>query len=152
VWRVFEPRGCIKLFIAELDGHPIAALLALTVGNTVTYWRGAWAGEHGALHPNEALHWNAILWAKQRGFRWYDLDGIEVTQAKGLARELPGEKLCRADTSFKLGFGGDYRVSPGASEYIANPALRWASSAVFSATARHVMARIEAAIRGMSDS
>jgi lipid II:glycine glycyltransferase (peptidoglycan interpeptide bridge formation enzyme) len=152
VWRVFEPRGCIKLFVAELNGVPLAALLALTVGNTVTYWRGAWAGEHGALHPNEALHWNAMQWAKQRGFHWYDLDGIEVTQAKGLARQMPGEKLSRADTSFKLGFGGDYRVSPGASEFIANPALRWASSAVFSATARNVMARIEAAIRGMSDS
>lgn len=152
VWRVFDPRGCIKLFVAELEGEPIAALLALTFGNTVTYWRGAWAGEHGALHPNEALHWNAILWAKQRGFRWYDLDGIEVSQAKGLASEAPGEKLTRADTSFKAGFGGEYLVSPTACEYIANPALRWASSAMFSTTARHLMSRIEAAIRGMSDS
>jgi peptidoglycan pentaglycine glycine transferase (the first glycine) len=152
VWRAFEPRGCIKLFIAELRGEPIAGLLALTFGNTVTYWRGAWAGEHGALHPNEALHWTAIQWAKQRGFRWYDLDGIEVSQAKGLTDEAPGERLTRADTSFKLGFGGEYLVSPGASEYIANPALRWASSAMSSSTARHLKSRIEASVRGMSDS
>jgi lipid II:glycine glycyltransferase (peptidoglycan interpeptide bridge formation enzyme) len=150
VWRAFEPRGCVKLFIAEYAGQPIAALLALTFGNTVTYWRGAWGGEHGALHPNEALHWHAIEWAKQRGFRWYDLDGIEVSQAEGLAPEASG-KLYRADTTFKTGFGGEYQLFPGAHEYVANPVLRWASTAMSSAAARQLKARVEAVVRGIRE-
>jgi lipid II:glycine glycyltransferase (peptidoglycan interpeptide bridge formation enzyme) len=153
VWRVFDAHDCVNLFVAEYEGKAIAALLALTFGNTVTYWRGAWAGQAGKLHPNEALHWTTMQWAKQRGYRWYDLDGIEVSQVKGLAPEpAAGETLGRADTSFKMGFGGEYQLLPGAYDYVTSPALRWVSSAVFSSAARQIKRRIESLLRGMSRS
>jgi lipid II:glycine glycyltransferase (peptidoglycan interpeptide bridge formation enzyme) len=148
VWQTFASREGLKLFIAESRGQAIAGLMALAFGDTVTYWRGAWTGEQGSLHPNEALHWTALQWAQASGYRWYDLDGVEPTQlAPSQARdELPG----RTDTAFKLGFGAECVSMPQPLEYIANPILRWAGAAVLSASNLPWTRRLEARMRGMS--
>ena len=49
-----------KPLAPELGDEPVSAMLAIPFGDTVVYKRGAWTGEHGALRPNEALHWAAI--------------------------------------------------------------------------------------------
>jgi lipid II:glycine glycyltransferase (peptidoglycan interpeptide bridge formation enzyme) len=140
LWRLFAPGGRVQLFVAEASGKPISGLLAVAFGDTVTYWRGGWTGECGQLHPNEAVHWKAIAWAKEQGFRWYDLDGIVPFQVEGT--------MGRADTTFKLGFGGEQRTLPGAFEHIRNPVLRGISGLFLSNGARRLRGIIAAAFRG----
>ena len=111
--RVLAPAGHAKIFLAEHDGRPLSGALVIAFGSVVSYKRGAWSGRDGHLKANELLHWTVIRWARRAGYRYYDFEGIEPTP------DGP-----RSVSAFKVGFGGDVVVSPGAYERIHNPVLR----------------------------
>ena len=127
IWEVFNPCGYIKLFCAEYANEPISALLAITYKDTVTIWRHGWSGEHGNLHPNVALYWEVIQWAKSHNYHYIDLGGIHKTSAKKI---LQGEKLTNeafnTNTFFKLGFGGQVNLYPETYDFVYSPLIRWA--------------------------
>ena len=77
LFDALEPDGQCVLFLAESNGVAVSALLLIIFGDSVVYKRGAWSGRDGNLHPNEFLHWSAMLWAKERGCKRYDFDGID---------------------------------------------------------------------------
>lgn len=95
-----SPHFSNEFFFAEYQGKPIAAALmnfyqpAFGVPGVVTYLHGASANEARSIMAPYALHWHIALEAKQRGFGWYDLWGIDEKKWPGLTR-------------FKRGFGGD---------------------------------------------
>jgi lipid II:glycine glycyltransferase (peptidoglycan interpeptide bridge formation enzyme) len=110
VWAILAPHGAIRMGVAEFDGEPLSAFLWLVFGDSLTYWRGAWSGEHAELRPNEALHWAGIRWAASAGLRWYDLEGV---------------------THFKKGLGGQVLALPGPFELVPNRVLRRLYPAAF---------------------
>jgi lipid II:glycine glycyltransferase (peptidoglycan interpeptide bridge formation enzyme) len=124
--RIMGPDGHARIFLAELAGEPLSAALVIAFGGVVSYKRGAWSGEHRHLHPNELLQWTVIRWAKQNGYRYYDLEGIDLAAVRPPhAATVPPDGSKRNSVSvFKLGFGGDVVLSPGAYEWIHNPVLR----------------------------
>ena len=127
VWRVFAPGGHLKLFVAEISGEPLSALLAIAFANIVTSWRIGWSGKQAAMHPNEALYWAALRWAKSREYRYFDFGGIHRALAKRiLAGEPRGDSEENKMDFFKLGFGGGVKLFPEACGYVYNPVLRWA--------------------------
>jgi lipid II:glycine glycyltransferase (peptidoglycan interpeptide bridge formation enzyme) len=129
VWRRCSRREHIKMFMAEFEGRAVSAALMMTFGDTVTYWKGAWSGEHGGRYPNEALQWSAIQWAKSRGFRYYDFGGIDRDFAKS---SLAGDtsKPRHSVGFYKLGFGGGIELFPEAFVYLYNSTLRRFWSAI----------------------
>jgi lipid II:glycine glycyltransferase (peptidoglycan interpeptide bridge formation enzyme) len=131
VWHLYAPRGYARVFLAEYRGEPVSALFAIAFGDTVTYWRGAWSGRHGNVHPNEALHWAAIRWAGENRYKYYDFEGIDPEVAHAVVR---GEPLSagtqRSVATFKLGFGGEVVFWPGVYDWVPNPVLRRAYSVV----------------------
>lgn len=60
MWRIFDPHGYIKLFVAEYEGEAVAAQLAIPFGDTMITKLPVWSGCHGKRQPNELLHWTAI--------------------------------------------------------------------------------------------
>lgn len=126
------PAGHFQLFLADYRSEPVAALLAVPFGNTVIYKQGAWCGLHGNRHPNEALQWAALEWARSHGYRYYELEGIGATvvqqQLKGA--DIP-RSMTETATRFKLGFGGQVMQRPGTYDYVANPLLRWVYRALY---------------------
>jgi len=125
VWRAFAPGGHIKMFVVEIAGEPLSALLVIAFGNIVTCWRMGWSGKQPALYPNEAMHWAAIQWAKSQGYRYFDFGGISRELAKwvlagGTTRVTQAYKA----NYFKLGFGGQPRLLAEPLVYIHNPLLR----------------------------
>jgi peptidoglycan pentaglycine glycine transferase (the first glycine) len=111
VWNQFSRGGHIKMFLAEFEGKSVSAALMISFGDTMTYWKGAWSGEHGSRYPNEALQWA------------YDLGGINRAFAKNaLAGDTskPGHSV----GFYKLGFGGQVELFPEALIYLYNPTLR----------------------------
>ena len=146
MWRILSPRGCIKLFLAEYAGDVVSVLLALPFGDTVTFKRGGWSGDHGNNHPNEVLHWTAILWAKSQGYHYYDFDGVERPVARAVLNSDPGAR--RSISSFKLGFSPQVTLFPAPYDYIYNPLLRWTYTTVYPQIAhRPIMATTKAAVR-----
>jgi lipid II:glycine glycyltransferase (peptidoglycan interpeptide bridge formation enzyme) len=97
--------GC--LLLAEREGQLLAGLVAAAWGDTACYLYGASADEGRALMPTYLLQWQAMLWARQRGCRSYDLWGVPDEDEAALEAQFEG----RSDGlwgvyRFKRGFGG----------------------------------------------
>lgn len=127
MWDELHPGGHLRLAVAELDGDPLAAQIAIGFGTTVVNKLSVWSGSQGRARPNEAIQWSAIEHSHAHGYLSYDLEGIEIEAARHLlaGEDLP-PKFDQTTTSFKLGFGGRVVIAPPAFEYVANPAVRWA--------------------------
>lgn len=126
MYELFEPGGHIKILFAEHDNEPLAARLVIGYGDTVIMKRVGFSGEKSNLHPNEAVEWAAIEWAKAQGYRYYDLEGLDrKTAAAVLAGEpLPAEAVKSPDR-YKLDHGGEVRLLPQTYTYIRNPLVAW---------------------------
>lgn len=126
-WDLFDGgHHEIALFFADHEGASVSAILTLGYRQTLTYWRGGWSGASGSAHPNEAIHWHVMQWAKERGYTSYDFDGIDRRIAVPLANgeERPSD-VPRSVTDFKIGFGGNVLVYPMPIYRIPNPVLRF---------------------------
>jgi len=126
LWNALGTRGAAKLFIAEVNGQPVSALLAIPFGDTVIYKRGAWSGAYSNYHANELLHWTVIQWAKAEGYRYYDFEGIDRAHAEAAIQGKPLPEENRSVGSFKLGFGGDVVVYPCVYDFVNHRVLDWA--------------------------
>lgn len=84
-----------EIFFARYDGSiPAAALVNFYVpSGTATYLHGASSRDHQEVMAPHLLHWRIMKEAKSRGFKYYDLGGIDEKRWPGVTR-------------FKLGFGG----------------------------------------------
>ena len=85
-----------ELFFAKYQGVILAAAIVNFYGSvtlTASYLHGASSNVHREVMAPHLLHWRIIQEAKKRGFRHYDLWGIDEAKWPGLTR-------------FKLGFGG----------------------------------------------
>ncbi len=132
MWRILQPHGYLKLFMAEFEGEVVSAQLSVPFGDTVINKLSVWSGRHGKVRPNEALQWAVICWAQDHGYRYYDFEGIKPAAAAAVLRqEPPPESVKNSVTSFKLGFGGEARLFSGAYDYVTNPFYRWAYCEIF---------------------
>jgi hypothetical protein len=125
LWRFLEPKGHIKLFVAENEGEPVSSLLVIPFGDTVVAKKHAWIGCKSWLRPNELLFWKAIEWSMDNGFLHFDMDGINYLNALALleGKHLPKAILC-SGTRFKLGFGGSIVLLQPAYECVSGGFLR----------------------------
>jgi peptidoglycan pentaglycine glycine transferase (the first glycine) len=125
MWRLLHPPGFLQLFITEYHGEPVSAQLAVAFGDRVIAKNSGWSGQHGSLGPNHVMEWVTMRWAQDHGFRYYDLEGIDIEAARlvSAGESLP-ERLRRSHSFYKLGFGGDVTIFPQAFVSIPNPILR----------------------------
>ena len=72
IWETFSPADAIRTALALVDGRPVAGAVYLVWGDTVYYKFGASDAESLPLRPNDAIHWQLIRWAHQRGLRALD--------------------------------------------------------------------------------
>ncbi|USG61314.1 aminoacyltransferase [Sneathiella marina] len=86
--------------IASKDDNVLAAHVGSYVGDTAVYLLGASTAEGNQLKASYLLQWNAIVEAKSRGCKWYDLGGIDPDGNKGVFH-------------FKKGFNGDDVTAAG---------------------------------------
>jgi lipid II:glycine glycyltransferase (peptidoglycan interpeptide bridge formation enzyme) len=115
MWHTFAPRDKARLFVAEHEGEALASLFIIGFAGTATYRFGGWSGLKKSVPPNELLHWTAMNWARERGYRHYDFGDIYPEMAlaalSGNLEEMNGV------TKFKLNFGGEVVLFPGAYDY-----------------------------------
>lgn len=124
MWELFAPNH-LQLFMTSFEDELVSANLSITFGNTVLYKKGAWSGKYGNNRPNEVMHWHAIQWAKENGYRFYDFEGIALDAAQAILSEEPLPKdYLDSTTRFKLGFGQAVIVEP-ALIYSGSRVIRW---------------------------
>ncbi len=104
IWDEFIAPGDGFLLLAALNGQIIAGTVYVASGNTCYYKFNASSSDGLHLRPNNALMWQGMLRAKERGFEHVDLGRTSVSQP-GLAE-------------FKASYGGvassmiEYRFVP----------------------------------------
>lgn len=113
-WRLHQPRA--RLFIAELNGVPVAAHLVFADARYGRYLYSGATEEGLRSGANHLLEWYALRWARELGCTGYDLWGIpdalgraafaadEATRA-ALEQEAQRDPLFGV-YRFKKGFGG----------------------------------------------
>jgi hypothetical protein len=125
-WDALRPHSAIQLFIAVYNDRPLAGLWATAFGSTVTYRINGWNREEPQLRPTLACHWHAIQWAKQSGYRYYDLGGLGNRQNEQAIRrgELQLSDLKEGQLAHKVALGGRLLILPRAWQTTFNPVLR----------------------------
>lgn len=83
----------MRVFLARKDGEAVGALVCSLLGDSAIYLLGATNERARELKASYHLHWQAMMWLKQHGARWYDLGGIDPEANPG-------------GYHFKSGFGG----------------------------------------------
>jgi lipid II:glycine glycyltransferase (peptidoglycan interpeptide bridge formation enzyme) len=121
-FTLFGPAACLTL--AELDGRPLAGVMAFTQGDQAFYLYGASSDHERQRMAPYLAQWEAIRWARVRGAERYDLWG--VPDADEAALEAGFET--RRDGlwgvyRFKRGWGGTLTRTIGAWDRIYNPPL-----------------------------
>ncbi len=102
----------IDLWVAEKDGVVLCANLIINFGDTVTYLHGASSNEHRNLMAPHLLQWSQALWAKERGYKFYDFWGISKIDDKN--------NKWYGFTRFKKGYGGFEVNFPGTFDMVYN--------------------------------
>ncbi|MBA3687653.1 MAG: peptidoglycan bridge formation glycyltransferase FemA/FemB family protein [Chloroflexi bacterium] len=134
MWRVLREGRHIELFVAELDGEPVSAMLVIVFGDTAFAHASAWTGSNSPSKPNHVLQWAAITWARENGYHYFDVEGVDITIARALTDRVSKASVDVPDshaTRFKIGFGGQLTGSSVAYEYVPNHLLRWAYRRVY---------------------
>jgi lipid II:glycine glycyltransferase (peptidoglycan interpeptide bridge formation enzyme) len=116
--EIMFPAGLGTNFIAYYNKRPVAAVIVLAFGRTVWYMYGASSSESRNVMPNHLLHWEVIKWAKERGYKEYDLWGIP-------ARPTDDHPLFGV-YRFKKGFNGALVKYIGAYDFPYSPLLYYA--------------------------
>lgn len=111
------PTKAAALYVAELDGTPIAAALVYDSANTRTYAHAAANDDYRKLSAGTALVGQMILDAKRAGLAQFDLYGIADS-------DDPSHPWA-GFTRFKKSFGGEAVTYPGAWDMPLNKPGYW---------------------------
>jgi lipid II:glycine glycyltransferase (peptidoglycan interpeptide bridge formation enzyme) len=123
-YDLFSPTGNCRLFQADFEDEPVAALMVFTSGERAWYLYGASSDTHREKMPAYLLQWEAMRWAKTRGAVSYDLYGIpdlpEAELEEGFTQRSDG---LWGVYRFKRGFGGQVRRAAGPWDRVYQPIL-----------------------------
>jgi lipid II:glycine glycyltransferase (peptidoglycan interpeptide bridge formation enzyme) len=87
----------LRILICEDKGEPVAGLVASAMGDTAIYLLGATSDKGLNSKGAYLLQWTLIKWLKDKGFKWYDLGGIDPERNPGVYHFKRG--LSGADVS-----------------------------------------------------
>jgi peptidoglycan pentaglycine glycine transferase (the first glycine) len=121
-WATLAGTGNARMFIATVDGRPIAVRIAVAYGQVAADLHAASLAEHHGLKANDRLVWECLRWAKASGCRLYDLWGIpdEVADFVAMGAPIPDERVdgLWGVYRFKRGFGGRIACYVGAHDFV----------------------------------
>lgn len=115
-WDELAPHGRLEVFVARVDGDPVAGIWVTAFGDRAVFRLSGWAGRSD-YNVNEACHWAAMTWARSIGCDWYDLGGFHRPYAEAIADggRLPADLPDRwSHLRFKASFGGQVVLAPAA--------------------------------------
>jgi peptidoglycan pentaglycine glycine transferase (the first glycine) len=124
-YRLFVPAQEAVWLLAELEGQLLAAIVVFAFARQAWYFWGASSNDQRQLMPNHALQWAAMLWARERGCRSYDLWGIPDEVGASPADYEDSDRWGTGGLwgvyRFKQGFGGRVERSAGAWDLVYSP-------------------------------
>lgn len=98
MYERLSEKGWMKTFLAFYEEKPIASVLLLCYKDAVTYYAGGVDYTAQQLRPHNLLFWETLRWAKQGGWKWYEIGPYFPY--------LPKEDKMSRIGHFKRQFGG----------------------------------------------
>lgn len=108
--RADDPRPHLGIFVASHGGELAAINIVIFFADTATFLFGAAFTRMLPLKVSPYIHWSSLIEAKARGFRYYDLGGVDTKRWQTL-------------TYFKEQFGGSKVEYMGNVDAAAKPLL-----------------------------
>lgn len=127
LYTELSPSGKARLFVAEVEGSPVAAALMTACGGVLKARVSGFDRSEATaeLRTPAAVRWSAISWAKANGYRYFDFGGLSEPATRKL---LSGEPVDPAELpgpdQFKVSFGGEAFRYPRPVELIGPRLLR----------------------------
>lgn len=123
-WNQLRPNGHVEFFIAEVDGVPAATMSVWQFNGFICEFLSGRTHDADSKHLNvgDALKWAIIKWACEKGYRTYDLAGVNPNPASAKEHGI---------FSFKKKWGGRYVEYP-----IITKPIRRCSHALLSGSSR----------------
>lgn len=87
LFKAFYPKN-FKVFIARYNNELVGGIIALCYKDTISFWMGSVKPQIQKIQPNDFLHWEAIKWAYNNNFRYYEEVGANT------------ERLCKYKSKF----------------------------------------------------
>lgn len=115
ILRLFSETGDAVLYLAELEGEPVAAKLLIRFGNWCFDMFGASSDKDPRLPKTHLLQFRCLQWAKERGCQFFDFRTIPEV--------LKPEEEMWGVYQFKKGFGGFSRLHLATQDYIYQPLI-----------------------------
>lgn len=112
---ILEERNMGGLYLAQKDGHTIAASIFIFFGDTATYYYGASTNDNKLRKymASYLLQWEAMTEGKKRNCIWFDFLGVADQNGK--------PEHLRGVTDFKMKFGPEIHTWPQVQMYSPNP-------------------------------
>lgn len=88
----------MRILLCRAGDVPVAGLVASMIGDSAIYLLGATSDDGLDSKGAYLLQWTLVKWLKERGYRWYDLGGINPERNPGVyhfKRGLSGADVCR---------------------------------------------------------
>lgn len=126
LWQISYPSGHVRIFLAEMKGEILSALLVIPFGDTLTLKRIGWNGRQKKLSPSKTLYWEVFKWAKSNRYRYCDFDGLTSAVANRVCEDGNlTEEIKQTPDFLKLSYGGRVVNIPGVYENTYDPVRRW---------------------------
>jgi hypothetical protein len=97
IWDRFLSSGLARVWVAELDGEPVAAENFGIYKQAAIYWTGAENTKGLEVEANSFLQWTAMQWMLNNGIEWYETGEAFPQSSAGKQKGL---------NDFKKSFGG----------------------------------------------
>jgi len=121
-YDLFAPDDTAALILAEHEDDVLAAAMIFAQEQTALYLYGASSRAKGRLMASYGVQWQAMMWAKARGKRYYDMWGIPDEDEATLEDEFQERNDGLWGVyGFKRGWGGEIVRSVGAWDKVYNP-------------------------------
>lgn len=117
----------VTQFTAFYNAQPIASIVCLRFGDTMTYVHGASGNQHRNVMAPYLLQWHAIACAQEAGLQQYNFGGVApaVSRKTSSFHGYTWEPTHRFTgiTRFKVGFGGHVQHFPEALDVVLRPGI-----------------------------
>jgi len=89
VYKKFYPN--IRVFIAEKDGEKLSGIVNICYNEKVSFWIGSPKFSYKGINPNELVFYESIKWAKENGFKYYEIMGADDLSLFEFKRKFNGD-------------------------------------------------------------
>ena len=108
----------VLLLIGEVEGEMVSASFCLLSGDVFMHYIWGWSGRYADQHYTDAVYWQMIQLAKEKGFRFFDFVQVDDAVASAVLSGSPLDNSVRSrsffgPTFYKMSFGGQKVQTPG---------------------------------------